>query len=161
MEEDTKTQEGAESARNEKLDEAWTAAPFLMPDGTALRAFSHGTLVNCRAFGLSLFYDPKTRTGAPQAEDEASGIRRLSDIEFEEQVFAFAWMQSAPLAEVLAAKRSGNWLERIEEFSFNVPVDLVERLVREVLRISGIITAASFKVKNKPGHEEETGRPKS
>ena len=78
-----------------------------MIGGLRLRPFSLGTLNVCRQLELTLFLD---------------GEVELGDEEKQRQIVAFAWGQSAPLHEVLAALRTKTSDEKIEEFEFGLAV---------------------------------------
>ena len=74
-----------------QLEAAFAEDPApAMVGGNRLRPFSLGTLNLCRQLKLTLFTDA-------QADEQ------LTEEERQRQIAAFAWMQSAPLKEVLAA----------------------------------------------------------
>lgn len=138
-----------------KRDEAFLEVPFKLPNGATLRPFSRASLVLCRAFRLTLFTDPAAYRG-----NEVEGIPPMSQEVFEDQLMTFAWMQSAPVEDVLAAKKAGNVEDVVLKWSFDIDVGTLTPLVEEVMRVSGMVHAASFTVKKKPG-TEETDAPKS
>lgn len=114
--------------------------------GIHLRPFSLGTLNLCRQLGLSIFTDP-------QAEE------KLSDEDRQRQIAAFAWMQSAPLKDVLAAIRAGAWQEVVTEFEFSLSVDTIPALIAEISRIATLAAAAAVEVVPKPGGDLDHDAP--
>lgn len=108
-----------------------------------LRPFTVGTLSLCRQLKLSMF------TG----EDGDSGLDQ------QRQIMAFAWAQSAPLAQVLQAVRSGKWIEAVEEFEFGIIPAQITELVEEINRISTAIKAAAVDVEEKPNTGDEDAPP--
>jgi len=114
--------------------------------GLRLRPFSLGTLNLCRQLGLTLFTDSKA--------DES-----ISDEERQRQIAAFAWLQSAPLKEVLQVVRSGTWQEAVNEFEFSLSVETIPALVAEIGRIATLAAAAAVEVVPKPGASEGEGAP--
>jgi hypothetical protein len=126
-------------------------AAFTDPSGGAtqvgslrLRPFSLGTLTLCRRLGLTLFLD-----------EEAE----LPDHEKQRQIVAFAWAQSAPMPEVLAALRTGTAEEKIAEFEFGLDLGDLPALVAEIQRIGELAAAAAVEVAPKPGTSGEEGTP--
>lgn len=108
-----------------------------------LRPFTVGTLSLCRQLKLSMF------TG----ESDGSGLDQ------QRQIMAFAWAQSAPLAQVLQAVRSGKWVEAVEEFEFGIIPAQITELVEEINRISTAIKAAAVDVEEKPNTGDEDAPP--
>jgi hypothetical protein len=108
-----------------------------------LRPFTVGTLSLCRQLKLSMF------TG----EGDGSGLDQ------QRQIMVFAWAQSAPLAQVLQAVRSGKWTEAVEEFEFGVVPAQITELVEEINRISTAIKAAAVDVEEKPNSGDEDAPP--
>ncbi len=113
---------------------------------TRLRPFSLGTLNLCRQLQLTLFTD-------------AQADEKLSDDERQRQIAAFAWMQSAPLKDVLAAVRAGTWQDAVSEFEFSLSVDTIPTLVAEIGRIATLAAAAAVEVVPKPGGGEDRDAP--
>lgn len=108
-----------------------------------LRPFTVGTLSLCRQLKLSMF------TG--EGDD--------SELDQQRQIMAFAWAQSAPLAQVLQAVRSGKWVEAVEEFEFGIIPAQITELVEEINRISTAIKAAAVDVEEKPNTGDEDAPP--
>lgn len=108
-----------------------------------LRPFTVGTLSLCRQLKLSMF------TG----EGDGSGLDQ------QRQIMAFAWAQSAPLAQVLQSVRSGKWIEAVEEFEFGIIPAQITELVEEINRISTAIKAAAVDVEEKPNTGDEDAPP--
>jgi hypothetical protein len=133
--------------RTSQLEAAFAeeSAPT-MAAACRLRPFSLGTLNLCRQLKLSLFTDP-------QAEE------KISDEERQRQIAAFAWMQSAPLKEVLAAVRAGTWKDAVTEFEFNLSVETIPALIAEISRIATLAAAAAVEVVPKPGGEQDRDAP--
>lgn len=109
-----------------------------------LRPFTIGTLSICRQLNLSMFLGDKV------AE---------TDMDFQRQIMAFAWAQSAPLGEVLRCIRTGKWLEAVEEFEFTVEPGQIHELVQEINRISQSVKAAAVEVEEKPSTGTENAPP--
>lgn len=114
--------------------------------GNRLRPFSLGTLNLCRQLKLTLFTD-------------AQADETLSDEVRQRQIAVFAWMQSAPLKEVLRAVRAGTWEDAVTEFEFNLSVDTIPTLVAEIGRIATLAAAAAVEVVPKPGGGEDKDAP--
>lgn len=108
-----------------------------------LRPFTVGTLSLCRQLQLSMF------TG--EGDD--------SKLDQQRQIMAFAWAQSAPLAQVLQAVRAGKWIEAVEEFEFGIIPAQITELVEEINRISTAIKAAAVDVEDKPNSGDEDAPP--
>jgi hypothetical protein len=109
-----------------------------------LRPFSLGTLNLCRRLNLTLFLDENAE---------------LTDEEKQRQIVAFAWAQSAPLPEVLAALRTNTADEKIEEFEFGLDVGDLPALLDEIQRIGELAAAAAVEVAPKPGTSGDEGAP--
>jgi len=109
-----------------------------------LRPFSLGTLNLCRRLNLTLFLDETVE---------------LTDEEKQRQIVAFAWAQSAPLPDVLAALRTHTADEKIEEFEFGLAVGDLPALLDEIQRIGELAAAATVDVAPKPGASGEEGTP--
>jgi len=137
----------ATDPRSAQLEAAFAEDPTpAMVGGNRLRPFSLGTLNLCRQLKLTLFTDAQA--------DEA-----LSEEERQRQIAAFAWMQSAPLKEVLHAVRAGTWQEAVAEFEFNLSVDTIPSLIAEISRIATLAAAAAVEVVPKPGGGEDRDAP--
>jgi hypothetical protein len=136
----------AKDTRTRKLEAAFAdpTETETMIGGLRLRPFSLGTLNVCRQLDLTLFLD---------------GEAELGDEEKQRQIVAFAWVQSAPLTEVLAALRTGTGNERIAEFEFQLDVAALPELITEIQRISELAAAAAVEVAPKPGHSREDDAP--
>lgn len=96
----------AKDTRTRKLEAAFAdpAETETTIGGLRLRPFSLGTLNVCRQLDLTLFLD---------------GEAELGDEEKQRQIVAFAWVQSAPLTEVLAALRTEPRTKESPSSSFN------------------------------------------
>ena len=129
--------------RSQQLEAAFAEAETTVT-GLRMRPFSLGTLNLCRQLNLTLFLDETAE---------------LTDAEKQRQLVAFAWAQSAPLNEVLAAIRNGTAQERIDEFEFNLSIDVLPGLLGEIARISKLAAAAAVEVAPKPGSGIEEDAP--
>lgn len=109
--------------------------------GLKLRPFSVGSYNLINRLGIDL-----------TATDEAQQMRNLA---------AVAWMQSAPIPQVLRAVHSGKADEAIDEFMFSIDLSRIGELGAELNRIGEQIAAATFDVESKPGEKEESTPPKS
>ena len=129
--------------RTPQLEAAFAEGPAHIGD-LRLRSLSFGTINLCRQLNLSLFLDEQVE---------------LPDEEKQRQLIAFAWIQSAPLPEVLEAVRSRKVQERLDEFAFSLSIDMLPGLMVEVARISKLAAAAAVEVMPKPGDRDEEGAP--
>jgi len=129
--------------RSQQLEAAFAEGPTQIGE-LHLRSLSLGTINLCRQLNLSLFLDEQVE---------------LSDEEKQRQLIAFAWMQSAPLPEVLEAVRTRKVQERLDEFAFSLSIDMLPALMTEVSRISSLAAAAAVEVAPKPGDRTEEGAP--
>jgi hypothetical protein len=129
--------------RTPQLEAAFAEGPAHIGD-LRLRSLSFGTINLCRQMNLSLFLDEQVE---------------LSDEEKQRQLIAFAWIQSAPLPEVLEAVRTRKVQERLDEFAFLLSIDMLPALMVEVSRISKLAAAAAVEVMPKPGDRDEEGSP--
>jgi hypothetical protein len=129
--------------RTPQLEAAFAEGPAHIGD-LRLRSLSFGTINLCRQMNLSLFLDEQVE---------------LSDEEKQRQLIAFAWIQSAPLPEVLEAVRTRKVQERLDEFAFLLSIDMLPALMVEVSRISKLAAAAAIEVMPKPGDRDEEGAP--
>lgn len=125
------------TVREDHLEAAFLEGGVKIP-GLTLRPFSLGTLNLCRRLKLSLFTDDK------------GDKKKLSDDDSMNQLVVFAWMQSAPLPEVLAHVREGTWEAAVEEFSFGLSVDSITALTGQIARIAQQSAAAVVDVQSKP-----------
>lgn len=131
-------------SRESQLESAFLEGGVSVP-GIAMRPFSLGTLNLCKRLKLSLFIE----------EDDGTKKAELSEDDTMHQLTTFAWMQTAPLPEVLAAVREDKWREKVELFAFDLSVDTVTALTSEIERIAGQSNAAAVKVAKKPGDTAE------
>jgi hypothetical protein len=128
---------------NPILDEA-----FLESDLTIgklkLRPFTIGSMTACRKLGLSIFMG--------EAND-------VSIEELQRQMVAFAWVQGAPLGDVLRALRDGKAQELIDAFEWGLTPNDIELLQAEISRISKLAEAAAVDVvqRNTPPDPDEPG----
>lgn len=136
--------------RQDRLEEAFLDGPILVSK-FKLRPFSLGTLSLARRLSLTLF------TGPLDGKDETPEV--LSDEEMQRQMVVFAWMQSAPLNEVLASVKDGSWKDKVEAFEFELEVGLLPSLLSEVSRIAEISKVAAVDVQKKPGDGTEKDQP--
>ena len=90
------------------------------------------------------------------------GIRLDSDLPESQQmrnIAAIAWLQSAPIPEILRAVHTGKADEAIDAFMFSIDLSRIGELSAELNRIGEAVTAASFEVESKPGDKEESTPP--
>ena len=118
---------------------------FLSPDtlevaGLRLRPFSIASFHLMQRLGIAL--DGK--------QTDAEQMRNLA---------ALAWIQSAPIPEVLKAVHTGKADEAIDAFMFTIDLSRVGELSAELNRIGEQVSAASFSVEPKPGDTEEQQPP--
>lgn len=108
--------------------------------GLRLRPFSIGTFNLIQRLGLSL-------------------DGHLSEAERMRNIAAIAWIQSAPIADVLRAVHGGKADEAIDAFMFSIDLSRIGELTAELNRIGEAVAAASFEVEAKPGDKEEQQPP--
>jgi hypothetical protein len=129
--------------RSTQLEAAFAEASTTIGNIT-LRPFSLGTLNLCRQLNLTLFLNGETD---------------LNDQEKQRQLVAFAWIQAAPMPEVLKAIRTGNAADKVAEFEFSLGIDTIPMLLKEVSRVSQLASAAAVEVIPKPGSKADEDAP--
>ncbi|MCB1210032.1 MAG: hypothetical protein KDK97_11925 [Verrucomicrobiales bacterium] len=129
--------------RTPELEAAFAEGPAQIGE-LRLRSLSFGTINLCRQLNLSLFLDEQVE---------------LPEEEKQRQLVAFAWVQSAPLSEVLEAVRTGKVQERLDAFAFSLSIGMLPALMAEVSRISRLAAAAAVEVMPKPGDRDDEGAP--
>lgn len=110
------------------------------PSGLRMRPFSIASYNLIQRLGI--------RLGGEQSEAEQ--MRHLA---------AVAWIQSAPIAEVLAAANAGTAWDAIDAFMFTIDLSEVSTLSAELERIGAAVAASSFDIQPKPGDKEENTPP--
>ena len=115
-----------------------------------LRPFSYGSMQLAYLFKLSLF------TGEGE-----EGAGEIEDSEKQRQIVTFAWMQSAPLDEVVAAVHDGSAESRVLKFSLGITFDLIPELMSEINRIGEMVSASSVRVESKHPSGEDDAPGKS
>lgn len=114
-----------------------------------MRPFSIGTLTLCRRLKLSLF------------TDEAK-VEEISDEDSLLQLATFAWMQSAPLADVRRHLREGTYEDEVDLFSFGLSLESLSQLTQQIKRLAAQSAAAIVKVQpKKNGAKDEAEPPNS
>lgn len=104
--------------------------------GLNFRPYTIGSKAACEQMRLTMFTD---------------GTSPENNGESERQLIAFAWIQSQPLPDVIAALRNGSASDCAEEFGWTVPVNSLPAIISEINRISAAATAAAVEVAPKPG----------
>lgn len=137
--------------------------PPLYVCGKRLRPFSFGSMMLCNRLRLTLL------TG--EAVDETSpdtagiGLRRLTANERSEQLLAFVYIQTEPLAEVLKAAALGPERFRAEVLlPWSMELDIFQALPQAVTALQHYMEAANASavdVHPRPGISEETPPPNS
>jgi hypothetical protein len=123
------------NGREHQLAAGMIAAAGQSIQGIRLRPFSYGSMQLSYMLGLSLF------TG----EDKQG----LNEAETQRQIVTFAWMQSAPLDEVIAAVREQRVDEQVLRYSLGVPFEAIPALLAEINRIGAMIEASNVRVESK------------
>lgn len=114
--------------------------------GINLRPFSYGSMQLAYLLNLSLF------TG----EGEDGKGEELSDVEKQRQIVTFAWMQSAPIDEVVAAVQDGTAKARVLKFSLGITFEMIPELMAEINRIGEMVSASAVRVESKhPSSDDE------
>lgn len=118
---------------------------FLDPDtidvaGLRLRPFSIASFNLIQRLGIKLEGD----------QTDAQQMRNLA---------ALAWVQSAPIPEVLKAVHSGKADEAIDAFMFSIDLSRVGELSAELTRIGEQVSASTFTVEPKPDDKEDQAPP--
>ena len=116
--------------------------------GMKLRAFSYGSIQLAYMLDLSIFTDDEN---GPE----------LSDAETQRQIVTFAWLQSAPQAEVVEAVVNKRTEEAVLKFALGVPFDAIPELLAEIGRIGTLIRASNVRVENKTPATSEDAPGKS
>jgi len=104
--------------------------------GIKLRAFSYGSIQLAYMLKLTLF-------------TEDGKTRKLTDVETQRQIVAFAWLQSAPREEVVAAVLNNRSEEEILKFALDIPFEAIPELLEEISRIGSITRASTVNVESK------------
>ena len=112
-----------------------------------LRPFSYGSMQLAYLLKLSLFTD--------EAANEPD------DCEKQRQIVTFAWMQSAPLDEVIDAVQSGSVEPAVLRYSLGVTFDMIPGLLDEINRIGEMISASNVRVESRHGTDTEVAPGKS
>lgn len=115
--------------------------------GIKLRPFSYGSMQLAYLFKLSLF------TGEGEAEP--------SEAEKQRQIVTFAWMQSAPLDEVVEAAHDGSAENRVLKFSLGITFEMIPELMAEINRIGEMVSASNVRVESKHPSSEDDAPGKS
>lgn len=115
-------------------------ATLTTPGGLRLRPFSIASFNLIQRLGIRLGSD----------QPEAEQMRHLA---------AVAWIQSAPIAEVLAAAKAGTAWDAIDAFMFTVDLSEVTALSAELERIGAAVSASTFEIQPKPGDRDENTPP--
>jgi hypothetical protein len=115
--------------------------------GIKLRPFSYGSMQLAYLFKLSLF------TGEGETEP--------SEAEKQRQIVTFAWMQSAPLDEVVSAVHDGSAENRVLRFSLGITFDTIPELMAEINRIGEMVSASNVRVESKHPSGEDDAPGKS
>jgi hypothetical protein len=96
-----------------------------------LRPFTIGSMTACRKLGLTLFTGEATDTTPDDVQ---------------RQVVAFAWLQSTPVAKVLACLRDNSAQAAIDAFEWALKPSDLPLLEAEINRISQSVGAAAVDV---------------
>ena len=119
--------------------------------GIELRPFTLGSLQAARKLGLRMF--------AEELSDD-----ELEPGQEESEMIAFAWIQSAPLNEVLRALRKGKeaaW-EKIDEFAWGLDMDKFQFFAQELEKLGNMVGETVVEVVPKDnGGKEDTPPGKS
>lgn len=109
-----------------------------------LRPWTSGSKMYASKMGLTIF------------EGKGDG---LSEADIEWQVHAFAWMQSAPLQEVISSVRNNTFKEKIDAFMFTVSIPLLPQLCEEITRIGETVKAQMIAVAPRPNSSDKDAPP--
>ena len=112
--------------------------------GLTLRPWTSGSKMYAAKMGLTIF------------EGKAEG---LSEMEAEWQVHAFAWMQSAPLQEVISSVRNNTFRDKVDAFMFEVSLPLLPQLCDEITRIGQLVQAQMIAVAPRPNSTDKDAPP--
>ncbi len=96
--------------------------------GITLRPFTLGSLQAARKLGLQLFSDEVIEGELETGQEER-------------EMVAFAWIQSAPLSEVLASLRVGAdeaWA-KIDEFAFGLDMEKFHMFAKELEKLGSMV----------------------
>jgi hypothetical protein len=109
-----------------------------------LRPWTSGSKMYASKMGLTIF---------------EGKIEGLLESEIEWQVHAFAWMQSAPLQEVILSVRNGSFKEKVDAFMFSVSLPLLPQLCDEITRIGEMVKAQMIAVAPRPNSSDKDAPP--
>jgi hypothetical protein len=99
-----------------------------------------------------------------ESEEEPGKILKpveLDEAETQRQIITFAWMQSAPLDEVVAAVLDGTAERCVLKFAFGITFEMIPVLMAEINRISAMVAASSVRVESKYPSDEGDAPGKS
>lgn len=124
-----------------------------LTDGSTItiRPFTFGSFGLCKKLGLTMF--------SGGAETEEDGESRYDESATIDQLGTFFWMQSQPVADVLAAVRKGTWEDAALEFAMKLPMESMEELMAEINRISGVVREAAVDVLPKDDDDSDKDAP--
>jgi hypothetical protein len=132
--------------RDTTLEYTFTQAPAEIA-GLTLRPFSLGSLSICRRVKLTML------TGEADAES-------LSEDEKQQQIVAFLYIQSQPIAEVLKAIQSPSFFDdTVLPFSMQLPMEAFPQAIQEIQRVIDSASAAFVEVQAKPDEKPEDAPP--
>jgi hypothetical protein len=97
-------------------------------------------------------------------DDDSTEILKpveLDETETQRQIITFAWMQSAPLDEVVTAVLDGTAERCVLKFAFGITFEMIPVLMAEINRISAMVAASSVRVESKHPSDEGDAPGKS
>jgi len=133
--------------RNHHLATAMIEPAERQIGGIKLRPFSYGSMQLAYLFKLSLF------TGEGDTEP--------TEAEKQRQIVTFAWMQSAPIDDVVAAVHDGSAENRVLKFSLGITFDTIPELMAEINRIGEMVSASNVRAESKYPSSENDAPGKS
>ena len=117
--------------------------------GIKLRPFSYGSMQLAYMLKLSLFTDESKEDGEPDDEEK------------QRQIVTFAWMQAAPLDEVIDTVHDGTVKSKVLRFSLGISFDMIPGLLAEINRIGNMIAASGLRIESRHPSDTEEAPGKS
>lgn len=132
--------------REQILGESFIESPLKL-SGFSLRPFTAGSEIVCRQIGITFFSDPTAKD-------------TLSEAEYREQIYAFAWAHGEDLEKVLATVDRGGAeavKAAVRRWAFQLEPQDLSFILSEIERIGRRFAAASFSVQDNNSKPDTPG----
>lgn len=131
--------------REQNLAAAFLEKGFQIGD-FKFRPFGAMTLEYCKMMRLTMFVEDQ---GGDDEKD------KLADDGAIRQIVAFAWLQSAPLDDVIDHLDAQTWERAVKRYGLELPVTVLTELSRKITASAVRVNAAAVEVVPKPGAKDE------